>query len=645
MFMKSSTDSRKISRCLIYSFLTYLAFSIDLNPVIDPGFFLKTILMNLIGSLPKFTTANIMLLPGLFLFYYYLSSKDPDRKSAALPAVLFAFSVVIGKAFSVSGGLSILFGLKSGQTLKALLIFAGYYVLALYGFAYFYDLLRARETKKEESGTGPSKFSRLSGFYVKHTFIAVTLTLFILYIPRFIISYPGQLMGDSKNQILESFPELETTTIEYYEKHLLKENVYITQLHPVAHTLLLYRFLLIGDRFFHSFNSGLFLFLLVQAAAFCSAVGFMTSFLMRYKIIRPRHILWILLYNFLYPMIHDYIFLCTKDVWYTIFMFILTAAFYMVLVSDDPRPAVPLFAAGIAGMLLFRNESRIILPLVLAVSALVYRKQRKLFLILIVPTVLVSLFIFNFLFIKLGYTPGTVREVLSIPFQQTARFVRDHGDEVTDYEKSVIGKVLNYDTIARKYNPNKSDPVKATFNMDASSGDLREYFRVWFKMFKRHPETYIQALFHNYYQFFYPDNDDKSTIYYYSYTWSQTNMDRLNSELVKIGKSFSYPQKTYPFRKFLDKLWPDLANALPFSFLLKSSFFVWMMILFLHYGIIRKKTGLITIMVLPAGIFLVCLTGPCNGYYARYLFPVIAGFPYLTAMILSFIKPESCSGE
>ena len=39
--------------------------------------------------------------------------------------------------------------------------------------------------------------------------------------------------------------------------------------------------------------------------------------------------------------------------------------------------------------------------------------------------------------------------MLSIPFQQTARYVKEHGKEVTKEEKMTINKVLNYDTIGK----------------------------------------------------------------------------------------------------------------------------------------------------------------------------------------------------
>ena len=58
----------------------------------------------------------------------------------------------------------------------------------------------------------------------------------------------------------------------------------------------------------------------------------------------------------------------------------------------------------------------------------------------------------------------TPKEMLSLPFQQTARYVRDYGDEGTEEEKAAIGQVLDYDKIAKGYMELTSDPVKTTYH-------------------------------------------------------------------------------------------------------------------------------------------------------------------------------------
>ena len=61
-------------------------------------------------------------------------------------------------------------------------------------------------------------------------------------------------------------------------------------------------------------------------------------------------------------------------------------------------------------------------------------------------------------------TSGSIRETLSIPFQQTARYSKYHSDELSKEDIAIIDKVLVYDTLAERYDPELADPVKNKFN-------------------------------------------------------------------------------------------------------------------------------------------------------------------------------------
>ncbi len=85
-----------------------------------------------------------------------------------------------------------------------------------------------------------------------------------------------------------------------------------------------------------------------------------------------------------------------------------------------------------------------------------------------------------------GATPISRRAAYSVPFQQTAKYLRDYPQDVTEEEYNVINQVLRADVIAERYNPRISDPVKNTFRNEASSKAIRDYLKVWFRMFWKH---------------------------------------------------------------------------------------------------------------------------------------------------------------
>ena len=104
----------------------------------------------------------------------------------------------------------------------------------------------------------------------------------------------------------------------------------------------------------------------------------------------------------------------------------------------------------------------------------------------------------------LGVADGSRKEMLSIPFQQTARYLKEYPDDVTESEENAIEKILDYGSLAENYNPEISDHVKDTFNNSATTQDMVNYFKAWVSMFLRHPDVYFQATFNNTYGYYYP---------------------------------------------------------------------------------------------------------------------------------------------
>ena len=87
---------------------------------------------------------------------------------------------------------------------------------------------------------------------------------------------------------------------------------------------------------------------------------------------------------------------------------------------------------------------------------------------------------------------GGIQEMFSIPFQQTARYVKDHPQDITQYEKEVLSEVLDFPNLAKKYNPLNADPVK-DYYQKAHTIKYWEYLKVWFVQLLRHPFTYMEA--------------------------------------------------------------------------------------------------------------------------------------------------------
>lgn len=534
---------------------------------------------------------------------------------------------------------------ENGQLLKAAVVFGGYYVLFKRLIAILFFLADRRLASGMES-EAPAGNGRKTSWYFRKLeeapFWTVFLTLAILYLPHCCISYPASFMGDTPDQIVQAFPELKNSGLDYVtEERLLSDSVYLNAHHSVAHTMLLHGFLLFGRSCFHSFNVGIFLFVLLQALFLLASVAHSVAVLVREGILRAGFALLVVAWCFCHPVLHNYIFLATKDVFYAAFILLFTTQLFLVLRGRRDRKTHAGLAIASLGMVLFRNESKFILVLFFFLAWLFFR-QRKVFLVFSGGVLLASVCIFDVLYPALCINPGSVREALSIPFQQTARYVSCHKNEVTDGEKQAIDAVLDYHAIGKRYDAGLSDPVKLTFREESTGEDMRNYLRVWMRMFFKHPDTCIQATLNNYYQFFHPGTARADN---YDFAWSVNQMKTANKQIKSLGMAFSYPEATGCFRDFGDRIF-GFRDSLPgFSLLLTPAVYTWILLLALFYSIHTANRASI-VLLLPALLnWLKCLAGPYNAYYMRYSYPLVFILPLLLGMLwILHKKHESPEG-
>jgi hypothetical protein len=222
-------------------------------------------------------------------------------------------------------------------------------------------------------------------------------------------------------------------------------------------------------------------------------------------------------------------------------------------------------------------------------------------------------------------TPTSIRETLSIPFQQTARYVKYHEKEITIKDREAINRLLSYNKIREKYNPELADPVKNTFNKDYTKEDLDAYWNIWLKGLKKHPITYIEATIHNTYGYFYPIK-----INWYIYNKHQKYLEEDNID-YKYIKSTSI-LRTY--LKYLGWIFPFIPII---GLLVNIGFNTWLL-LFLLFFLISKKKYKSIIYLLPSFItLLVCFASPANAYF-RYAMPIIFSMPIIISLFLKEIK-------
>lgn len=541
-------------------------------------------------------------------------------------AFLFAFFMVFGRSFAQTDSWDLVFGSLTDGILS--LVRGAYWYLLFYWGAFylfrFCDKVDISRQSPDQPGTSRfrlvraiqplmERYGNTLELYPKRT---VFCTLLLVNLPYIILSYPAIFMGDTSAQISQG----------------LFVGVPLTNHHPVMHTLFLSLFLHIGQ-WIGNENIGVFLYCLVQTMVVLLVIAYAVGTLVAIKANRLL-ILGILLYYCVNPRVFPYLFVVTKDVLYAAFLTLFYVLLFQLLQKQIPfgKREYILLAISAIGMIFTRNDGQYILILTL-LGVLFCKGCRKTALSGLGITVVTVVALNQVLYPLLDIAPGSIREMLSVPFQQTARYVRDAGEDVSESEIAVIDQVLDYGSLAEIYDPNLSDSVKATYH--GTDEDLKEYFGVWFQMLLRHPGIYIQATMNNYYQYFYPGG---GAFGYYSYDWGEEKMEGINGS---FQTNFSLPSQFRLIRNGLEALREEIFSLPVLSLLNNPAFYTWIAILFMVYALRRKNVWGVVFSIPMLTQMLIFITGPTNGSYCRYEYPMLVYLPVVVILGLTLIQEHS----
>ena len=112
-------------------------------------------------------------------------------------------------------------------------------------------------------------------------------------------------------------------------------------------------------------------------------------------------------------------------------------------------------------------------------------KQAFKVIILIIPFIL-SVEINHLIIVDNDIKPGGIAEALSMPIQQTARYMTKYQNELSENDMEILSHVFeNVDEISGRYQSDISDPVKDIFINDASKDDLIQFLNLWIRNFMR----------------------------------------------------------------------------------------------------------------------------------------------------------------
>lgn len=591
--------------------------------------------------------------------------------SAWVVAVLFAAAMLFGRSFDEAGSAAYIVG-GITPAIRSCWYFIGWLLparalveLAFEGL----DRLRAHGTcpSGDRARSVSPSCGRLRravrlvlGAFDRHPFAAPALVLALCWLPVLVGYAPALFMWDTNTQILQWFglPNHISSSVD-----LLDSSVLLTQHHPPLHTALVGLCVQAGISLAGSENLGIFIYAVLQWIVDILAISW--AFRIAQIVGTPRTPRFVALgFIAFVPAYSNYSVLVTKDVLFAsalllfaieLVYLVFCAASFDGRIAFSRRHAVLLVAGALGAALLRSGMVVAVAGGALAATLLLWRMQRRLAreglrpvsarsllripLIALALVIAVNLLLARVVYPALAITPSSKREALSIPMQQVARFMRDRPDAVQPEDLRAIDWVLDAPSLARLYDPSKSDPVKATYKEQASFDDLSAFWQTWARLFARDPGCFISATAANYYGYFYPAHamSWSYTSYFSSLVMANTETNLIYSD---IASYFSFHQLDHPFVRALDGLCSGyrlLFQRLPFLTLtMQAALYDWALVLLTAYAVRRRRSHPAVFLVPAWIVLLIALVGPCNATtYFRYAYPVALLVPFLALLVMA----------
>ena len=575
---KTANVPKIIDNYLKYIFLAFLT-----------TFSVYSYVLNDINNFYLQGTIILIIFVLLVIYYKFLFNKAKISFLYKGFAVILSIILVLGYSYEMTST-GLLFWGNLFNFMISLIKVVGFYLFFKTLIYYFLKFLNHQYKSPQ---------NKLIQKFSQHPFRYSFILMSLCYSIFLIIYYPGILNLDNANQIKEVLG----MPTRYLEGINRISNSYLTNFNPIVHTLMLGLPVKLGFML-GNFNFGLFLYTLMQLIIIISINSYIINYLVKNKI----NILYVfisLLVLILFPTIGFYSVTAVKDVLYTEFLALFCLKIYDYLKNKDQYHFLNYLSFFIISVLviLFRNNG-IYLIIITLLFLLINNKK------LPIITLIVSLMSFNLLFNNVllplcGISGTSIREALSVPFQQTARLVTLKKEVISDKDLEIIGQILDVQNMAEDYDKDLSDPVKDKFNKDYTKEDLVNYFGVWSKYLLKEPLIYVDATINNISGSFDP----------FEHSWKFYH--KLYSDLPNAGFDLHYLNSFKQARTFLYN-YENFFESSPVGLFVNIAVITWLSI-FCFLTLLNKKPYYA--ILLPSMIsILFCIVGPRDLYF-RYIYP------------------------
>lgn len=441
----------------------------------------------------------------------------------------------------------------------------------------------------------------------------------------YVVLFPGVVTWDSYYQI---------------EQGLLFRP--LTDEHPFLHSLMQGAIINLGSKIFGSINLGISLFSAFQLIVIAFIVSYSLKIMAKYQIPLCVRIFCLAFYS-LYPTVGAYSVTLWKDVWIAAFLLL-----YASLLADLFLDIENFFKSGLKVFILvltifavMMSKGTGIIFIIFSMIPFGFKMYRKYLLkstiLYLIPFTLFFL-IRAFLIPYLGIQKGHIREPMSVPVQQIARVVKEHGDSLNNYDRGQINEILPYENLPDLYDARLSDNIKNELNEQVFVSNPSKYIKLWARLGLHYPKTYLESFLCNSYGYWYPETKYwamSSCSYIKMINWYKESNWTIYDENLE-----TYPENDFEFRTSFRRFINTCLREIPIvSFFCSIAFYFWVELFCACYCLKRKTNPISVLFFIAFAVFLTCVMSPVHAE-TRYAYPAILLFPFISAF--SFFKVKVC---
>ncbi len=585
--------------------------------------FNKTVKIVDFKSFLELFQADSIITTVLFLFSFYFLQKNKSEKiNRRENRIITIFSIILALIHIVGSDItytqSTLRGVVGRYSIVSFLILV---TISFVAIKKLLVLLYNRYNKVELVGIKEKQvFNKLLYFKMLIPFLLIRILGFIVF-------FPGVTTWDSMYIIGEG--------LGYYP---------LSNSHPYVYTLFVSLFTKLGWKFLGGVGIGVAIFNFITLVFTSVTVVYVL-----YKIFETFEInIWLKrgLYIF-YTFFPNFIvtsFTMYKDTFLMNFLMIFFLCMVMIMYKSEEffnsRYSLIIFVVSFFGVYMLHRKA-VIYIVVGMIAILIYSKTNRLKVMKYVGISLIITLTLNSIG-NLVFKPTESKfkyDYLSTRFQQLAAAVYYHPESFTKEELEFYDSTLGLEN-NKNFTYHIADPIKQKMKNEQFQGKSDKFFEIWWKGYKKHPKTYIDAVLNLSVSYWYPYNyADIAYVSNYYYSMYKGNKNWFDDDRVfDSGWNFNYPTKT--FNKVYDKFYNLHWNIGELSFVgsfYRAGLYALGLMVMLLLTILRNNKVMIPLIFITISVVLTCIFSPLANYF-RYSYIYIMLVPMLIPML--FVKTK-----